>query len=157
MPRNGEFCVTLSLIFLPKFSVNSMYKPTGFPRSSHSAMVKISLCACILLGVLSNKAFLLPRRPMITDYRSLQECILGYFNAGYSNKKIVNFLGTVNGVFMTVRSLRYLLNKVYGVYRQGNASPYWLIRRAIRRELDGPGKFAGYRFMTQLLRKKLPS
>ena len=55
---------------------------------------------------------------------------------------------------MTVRSLRYVLNKVDGVYRRGNASPDWLIRHAIRRELNGPGKLAGYRFMTKVLRQK---
>lgn len=55
---------------------------------------------------------------------------------------------------MTVRSFRYLLNKVYGVHRRGNCSPDWLIRFAIRNELHGPGKLAGYRFMTQVLRKK---
>lgn len=55
---------------------------------------------------------------------------------------------------MTVRSLRYLLNKVYGVRRRGSGSPGWLVHHAIIREINGPGKVAGYRFMTQVLRQK---
>ena len=117
-------------------------------------MVSILLCMCLLLGVLSNLAISLPKSPMLTDYNTIQECILSYFKAGYTYKKIAFFLGSVYGVFMTVRSLRYLINKVYGVYRRGNGSPDWLVRHAIRRELNGPGKLAGYRFMTQILRQK---
>lgn len=117
-------------------------------------MVTISrLTLCIVFGILA-KAMSLPRSPMLTNFQSLQECILGYFNAGYTYKKIVFFLGSAYGVFMTVRSLRYLLNKVYGVRRRGNGSPEWLVRHAIIREINGPGKLAGYRFMTQVLRQK---
>ena len=117
-------------------------------------MVTISrLTLCIMFGILANKAMPLPRSPMLTNFHPLQECILGYFNAGYTYKKIVFFLGSAYGVFMTVRSLRYLLNKVYGVRRRGNGSPEWLVRHAIIREINGPGKLAGYRFMTQVLRQ----
>ena len=69
-------------------------------------MVSILLCMCLLLGVLSNLAISLPRSPMLTDYNTLQECILSYLKAGYTYKKIAFFLGSVYGVFMTVRSLR---------------------------------------------------
>lgn len=55
---------------------------------------------------------------------------------------------------MTIRSLRYLLNKVYGAHRRGNCSPDWLIRFAIRNKLNGPGKLVEYRFMMQVLQKK---
>lgn len=57
------------------------------------------------------------------------------------------FLGLVYGVFMIVRLLRYLINKVYGVYRWGNGFFDWLVCYVIRCEFNGLGKLVGYCFM----------
>lgn len=78
------------------------------------------LLCLVILGMLLELGVSLPTSPMLTHYTNMQDCVMAYFNLGYSYKKIVFFLGAVHGVQITLRSLKYLLNEVYGKFRRNN-------------------------------------
>ena len=135
---SGETQISHDALYFSLTASMSSFYSTDFLSSNYGKDLVVHMY-CV--GILSNQAISLPRGLMLTTYNNLKEGILGYFNAGYIYRKILSFLESIYGVFMTIRSLRYLLNKVYGAHRRGNCSPDWLIRFAIR-------------FMMQVLQKK---
>ena len=96
----------------------------------------------------------LPASPFLTSFTNLQECIVGFWNSGYSYESIVRFLSACYGVNITLRQIKYLINHKYHLRRRVPQSSRRDIERAINLELDGPGSLMGYRAMTRCLRTK---
>ncbi|XP_059188561.1 uncharacterized protein LOC131971250 [Centropristis striata] len=88
-----------------------------------------------------------------SDIPTNEDLIQGYFNHGYSNAEILDFLASKHNVHMSLCCLKRKL-KSMSLSRQKDYSPLATVRAAIQEELKGPGQLYGYRSMWQTLRLK---
>lgn len=84
----------------------------------------------------------------ITD--STDSLITLYFHRGYRYNDIVGMLHKL-GISMHVRTLKRKLQEM-GLKRRGNPLDEDIVREVIRREIQGAGELAGYRYIWHALR-----
>ena len=88
-----------------------------------------------------------------TDDEDVDNLITIYFDKGYPYDAIVGLLNKKEGLHMCVRTLKRRLHSL-GLRRKGNFARLDenAVRTAIRKEMEGPGKLAGYRNIWHALR-----
>lgn len=74
-----------------------------------------------------------------------------YFNKGYRYEVIVDLLRKFHGSDMHVRTLKRKLQEM-GLKRRNNNVDIQIVRETIRREMEGAGELAGYRYVWHALR-----
>ena len=84
---------------------------------------------------------------------SEREIIEYYFNCGYENKVILDFLATYHENNMSLRTLKRRLRE-YGLRRRNIPLDDEIIRNLIEIESNGPGELRGYRAVWHALRIK---
>ena len=82
-----------------------------------------------------------------------QDVIEHYFNLGYTNEIILEFLKRFHHIKISLRTLKRRLRS-FGLRRKGNIIDEARIRAVIIRELSGPGRLQGYRSKWHTLRNK---
>ena len=80
-----------------------------------------------------------------------REIIQHYFNLGYENEVIRQFLGDYHSIRMSLSTLKRRLRD-YGLKRRGNDVNVDQLRDIIRNEIRGSGESQGYRAVWHSLR-----
>lgn len=73
-----------------------------------------------------------------------QEIIHNYFNLGYENEGILQFLADYHGIRMSLSTLKRRLRD-YGLKRRGNDVNVDQLRDIVRNKILGSGESQGYR------------
>ena len=87
----------------------------------------------------------------MADAQEEENIIKEYFNRGFKNEEIIEFLSKNHSVTMSIATLKRRL-KQYGLQRKNADYDIDLVREEIRTILDGPGCIAGYRHVWHTLK-----